>query len=99
MQDHHLIPLILLLAGSVLLNLVFHRIVICRLLYKQEAKFPTGFLFWRIFPELRRHSEIRKARGKSLDAYYIAFILTWFNLLLAFGILVRVFYDYTQLPQ
>jgi hypothetical protein len=47
-------------------------------------------LFWRVFRELRQYKDIVTAGGKSPTFYFYGFILAWFNLLLAFGIALRI---------
>jgi len=99
MQDHGLLGLLIPLSALVATNVLIHWLVICRTLYKQGAKFPTGLLFWRVFHELRIYREICRARGNSLSIYYITFILTWFNLLLAFGTVLLALWEQTHLSQ
>ncbi len=96
MQDRQLMALLFLLAGSILANLAIHWGAICPALYRRGWKFPTGFLFWRIFQEQRRYRDLRQARGQPANLYYVAFILTWFNLLLVIAVGLRALYDTTQ---
>jgi hypothetical protein len=88
--------LICFLVLTIIANIALHWSVICRELYRGGARFPTGLLFWRVFAELRSYRQLQLARGRSLDIYYAAFILSWFNLLLAFGIALRVLYLQTH---
>ena len=99
MQDHGFLALVILLSALVATNVLIHWLVVCRTLYKQGAKLPTGLLFWRVFHELRIYREICRARGNSLTIYYMTFILTWFNLLLAFGTVLRALWEHTHLSQ
>ena len=99
MQDPQLLGLVILLGGLVLANGLIHWVVICRALYRRGARFPTGFLFWRIFREQRVYRELCRARGKPVSGYHVALILTWFNLLLALAVALLALYDYTHGPQ
>ena len=82
--------LILVLGVTFVTNVLLHWIAICPCLYRRGARFPTGLLFWRVFAELRRYKEVITAVAKPLTLYYLDFILTWFNLLLAFGTALRL---------
>jgi hypothetical protein len=82
--------LVLVLSVTLVANILWHWILICPALYRRGARFPTGLLFWRVFAELRRYKEIMTAAAMPITAYYLDFILTWFNLLLAFGTAVRM---------
>jgi hypothetical protein len=82
--------LVLVLGVTVVFNVLLHWIAICPRLYRRGARIPTGLLFWRVFAELRRYKEITTAGAGELTLYYFDFILTWFNLLLAFGTAVRL---------
>jgi hypothetical protein len=82
--------LIWVLGVTFVANVLWHWILICPALYRRGARFPTGLLFWRVFAELRRYKEIMTAAAMPITAYYLDFILTWFNLLLAFGTAVRM---------
>jgi hypothetical protein len=82
--------LVLVLGVSLVANILWHWTLICPALYRRGARFPTGLLFWRVFAELRRYKEIKTAAALSIMPYYLDFILTWFNLLLAFGTAVRL---------
>jgi hypothetical protein len=82
--------LVLVLGVTFVLNVLLHWIAICPRLYRRGARIPTGLLFWRVFTELRRYKEITTAVAGDLTLYYLDFILTWFNLLLAFGTAVRL---------
>jgi hypothetical protein len=97
-QDQALLALVIVLAASVVVTMVIHWFVVCRALYKHGARFPTGFVFWRAFHELRLFKELRSGEARSLSIYFVAFILSWFNLLLLFGIVVRVLWNATH-PQ
>jgi len=79
------------LRGSTLLsNSFMHWLGGCTCLYRHGARLPTGLLFWRMFRELRRYKSLTSRVGKPLSLYYFAFILTWFNLLLALAIALRM---------
>jgi len=82
--------LFLILGVTFVANVLMHWIVICPALYRRGARFPTGLLFWRVFAELRRYKEVMMALAKPFTPYYLDFILTWFNLLLAFGTALRL---------
>jgi hypothetical protein len=43
-----------------------------------------------VFAELRRYKEVMTAAARPITPYYLDFILTWFNLLLAFGTALRL---------
>jgi hypothetical protein len=90
------VGLVCFLVLSVIANIALHWSVICREVYRRGGQFPTGLLFWRVFNELRIYRNIRLARGQSLNMYYAAFILSWFNLLLALGVALRLLYLHTQ---
>jgi hypothetical protein len=88
--------LVLILGVTLIANILLHWIVICPSLYRRGARFPTGLLFWRVFAELRRYKEVTTAAAKPITAYYLDFILTWFNLLLAFGTAVHLLWLQTH---
>ncbi len=96
MHDHQLLGLVALLGVLVAANILIHWLIVCRALYKHGAKFPTGLLFWRVFKEMRAYRELCRAHGRPLTAYYVAFILAWFNLLLAFGTALRALWEQTH---
>jgi len=89
-QNRDLLGLTILLVVSLGANISLHWFVICRRLYRHGARFPTGLLFWRVFPELRKYRELTCASAKPLTYYYTGFILTWFTLLLALALAVRI---------
>ena len=97
MYSRQLIGVSLLLVASLAVQLGLHWFVVCRALYKHGAKFPTGLLVWRWFKELRGYRDVLAARGDDLAPYYIIFILTWFNLLLGFVVVVRALWERTHL--
>jgi hypothetical protein len=90
--------LILILGVTFVLNVLLHWIFICPCLYRRGARFPTGLLFWRVFAELRRYKEIKTADARELTFYFLDFILTWFNLLLAFATAVRLLWLQSHPP-
>jgi hypothetical protein len=87
------LALLVLLAVSVLANLLIHWLVICPKLYRHGARFPTGLLPWRVFQELRAYKAIQNAEARTLTFYYAAFLLAWFNLLLALGLALRLLWQ------
>ncbi|MGO9246788.1 MAG: hypothetical protein ACLPT4_11235 [Verrucomicrobiia bacterium] len=89
-DNHDVYGLILVLGVTFVSNVLMHWIAICPSLYRRGARFPTGLLFWRVFAELRRYKEVTTAAAGSLTVYYLDFILTWFNLLLAFATALRL---------
>ena len=95
-QNRDLLGLMILLGVSLVTNILLHWIVVCPRLYRHGARFPTGLLFWRVFPELRRYRDFTCAAAKPLTFYYTGFILTWFTLLLAFALALRILWLQTQ---
>jgi hypothetical protein len=89
-QNRDLLALMILLGVSLVTNILLHWIVVCRRLYRHGARLPTGLLFWRVFPELRKYRDLTCAAAKPLTFYYTGFILTWFTLLLALGVAARI---------
>jgi hypothetical protein len=89
-QNHDLLGLVILLGVSLGVNILLHWTVVCPRLYRKGARFPTGLLFWRVFPEMRRYRDLTAAAAKPLTFYYMGFILTWFTLLLALALALRV---------
>jgi hypothetical protein len=96
MYSRELLGLTILLAVSIAAQFGLHWFRVCRKLYGHGAKFPTGFLFWRWFKELRRYRDLLAARGEDPSSYHIMFILTWFNFLLALVVVVRALWEYTH---
>ena len=95
-QNRDLLGLMILLGVSLVTNILLHWIVVCPRLYRHGARLPTGLLFWRVFPELRRYRDFTCAAAKPLTFYYTGFILTWFTLLLAFALALRILWLQTQ---
>jgi hypothetical protein len=95
-QNRDLLALMILLGVSLIANILLHWMVVCRRLYRHGARLPTGLLFWRVFPELRRYRDLTCAKAKPLTFYYTGFILTWFTLLLALGVAARILYLQTH---
>ena len=89
-ENREILALIVLLGITLLSSILLHWTVICTCLYRHGARFPTGLLFWRVFRELRRYRNLTSRVGKPLSLYYFAFILAWFNLLLALAIALRI---------
>jgi hypothetical protein len=96
-QNRDLLALMILLGVSLVANILLHWMVVCRRLYRHGARLPTGLLFWRVFPELRKYRDLTCAKAKPLTFYYTGFILTWFTLLLALGVAVRILWLRSQL--
>jgi hypothetical protein len=97
-DNRELLALVVLLGVSLVAGVLMHWIVICPTLYRRGARFPTGLLFWRVFGELRRYKEITTAVARPLTAYYLSFILAWFNLLLALGTALRLVWAQSHPP-
>jgi hypothetical protein len=95
-DNRELLGLIITLAASVIANILLHWVVICGRLYRHGARFPTGLLFWRVFPELRRYRDLARMGGKPLTFYYFGFILAWFNFLLIVVTLVCMLWFQTH---
>src|SRR5580704_6909497 len=95
-QNRDLLALMILLGVSLTANILLHWMVVCRRLYRHGARLPTGLLFWRVFPELRKYRDLTCAKAKPLTFYYTGFILTWFTLLLALALAVRILYLQTH---
>jgi hypothetical protein len=95
-QNQDILGLIILLGGALTATVLLHWIVVCPRLYRKGARFPTGLLFWRVFAELRRYRDLTSALGKPLTFYYTNFILTWFTLLLALSLAVRILWLQTH---
>jgi hypothetical protein len=93
-----ILPLTGLLAAGVTVNLLLYWAVICRVLYKFGARFPTGLAFWRIPNELKAFRDICATHGKSLAPYAGCLILFWFNFLLAVVLVLRIVWERTQPP-
>jgi hypothetical protein len=89
-ENREILSLFVLLGITLLGNILMHWLVICTRLYRNGARLPTGLLFWRVFPEMRKYKNVTSRVGKPLSLYYFAFILTWFNLLLALAIVLRI---------
>lgn len=95
-QNRDVLSLIILLGAALSATILLHWIVVCPRLYRKGERFPTGLLFWRVFPELRKYRDLTSAAGKPTTFYYTNFILTWFTLLLAFALAVRVLWLQSQ---
>ena len=95
-ENRDVIGLIILLGMTILADVLVHWLAICPRLYRHGARFPTGFLFWRVFRELRTYRDLTCARGRSLTFYYFGFILSWFGLLLAFALALRLLWVHTH---
>jgi hypothetical protein len=95
-QNRDVIGLMILLGTFLLVNVLLHWLVICPRLYRHGARLPTGLLFWRVFGELRSYKNLTAAKGRPLTFYYFGFILSWFNLLLAFVLALRLLWLQTH---
>ena len=95
-ENKEILSLLVLLAITLLGNILMHWTVVCTCLYRHGARFPTGLLFWRMFRELRRYKNLTSRVGKPLSLYYFAFILMWFNLLLAIAIVLRTLWIHSN---
>jgi hypothetical protein len=95
-ENRDVFALMILLGVSLITNILLHWAVVCRRLYQRGARLPTGLLFWRVFPELRKYRDLTCGMGKPLTFYYTGFILAWFNLLLAFATALRILWIETH---
>ena len=95
-DNRDIFGLMILLGVTVLANVLVHWLTICPRLYRHGARFPTGLFFWRVFHELRMYRELTVARSRPLTFYYLDFILSWFNLLLAFAFALRLLWMQTH---
>lgn len=97
-DNRDILGLFIILGVTIVANILMYWFAICPSLYRRGARFPTGLLFWRVFAELRRYKEITTAAAQPLTAYYLTFILAWFNLLLALGTALRMLWAQTHVP-
>ena len=95
-ENRDVIGLIILLGVTTLANLLVHWLAICPRLYRHGARFPTGLFFWRVLRELRTYRDLTAARGNPLTFYYLDFILSWFSLLLALALALRLLWVQTH---
>ena len=95
-ENRDVIGLMILLGVTVLSNVLVHWLAICPRLYRHGARLPTGLFFWRVFRELRTYRDLTAARGRSLTFYYLDFIISWFGLLLAFALALRLLWLQTH---
>jgi len=95
-ENRDVIGLLILFGISMLANLVIHWGFVCRRLYRHGARLPAGLLFWRVFQELRTYKNLTAAKGRPLTFYYLGYILTFFNLLLALALVLRLLYLQTN---
>jgi len=95
-ENRDVIGLLIMLGLSVAANILLHWIVVCPRLYRHGARLPTGLFFWRVFGELRTYRNLTAAKGRPLTFYYVCFILTWFNFLLAFAVALRLLWLQTH---
>jgi hypothetical protein len=72
------------------LQTLLHWFVIRRWLYRYGAKFPTGFVPWRILRDVRDYRELLRAEARILNPYYFYVVLMWFNFLL--GLTLALYY-------
>lgn len=95
-ENRDVLGLMILLGGFLLVNILFHWVFICPRLYRHGARLPTGLLFWRVFNELRVYKNLTSAKGRPLTCYHLGFLLSWFNLLLAFALALRLLWVQTH---
>jgi len=95
-DNRDVLGLMILLGSFLLANILLHWMIICPRLYRHGARMPTGLLFWRVFNELRTYKYLTAAKGRPLTFYHLGFILSWFNLLLAFALALRVLWAQTH---
>ena len=95
-DNRDVLGLIILWGASLIGNVLIHWLVICPRLYRHGARLPTGLLFWRVFQELRSYRNLTAANGRPLTFYYFSFILSWFNLLLIFALVLRLLWAQTH---
>jgi hypothetical protein len=95
-ENRDVLGLMILLGVFLLANILVHWIIICPRLYRHGARLPTGLLFWRAFNELRVYKNLTAAKGRPLTFYHFGFILTWFNLLLALTLALRLLWAQTH---
>jgi hypothetical protein len=93
-----IVPLVALLLSGVGINLLIFWVIICPVLYKFGARFPTGLAFWRVPKELKAFRDVCSTHGKSFFPYVAFQILFWFNLTLAVVLALRVLWENTQPP-
>jgi hypothetical protein len=89
-ENRDVFGLVVMLGASLVANILMHWILICTYLYRHGERLPTGLLFWRMFAELRRYRELKSRAAEPFTFYYLGFIMTWFNLLLALAIALRL---------
>ena len=97
-ENKEILSMIVLLGMTLLGNVLLHWSVVCTCLYRHGARPPTGLLFWRVFRELRKYKSLTSRVGKPLSLYYFAYILTWFNLLLALITVLRMLWFQSHPP-
>jgi hypothetical protein len=95
-QNRDIIGLMILLGVFVLVHILVHWLVICPRLYRHGARFPTGMFFWRVLRDLRTYRDLTAAKGDPLTFYYLDFILSWFTLLLAVALALRILWVQTH---
>jgi hypothetical protein len=95
-ENRDVLGLMILLGGFLLVNILVHWIFICPRLYRHGARFPTGLFFWRVFGELRSYKNLTAAKGRPLTFYHFGYILSWFNLLLALALALRLLWLQTH---
>ncbi len=95
-ENRDVLGLMILLGVFLLANILVHWIVVCPRLYRHGARLPTGLLFWRVFQELRTYKDLTTAKGRPLTFYHLEFILSWFNLLLALALALRLLWVQTH---
>ena len=95
-DNRDVVGLMILLGVALLANVLIHWIAVCPRLYRHGARLPTGLFFWRVFQELRTYKNLTTAKGRPLTFYHLGFILSWFSLLLAFALALRLLWVQTH---
>ncbi len=95
-ENRDVIGLMIVLGVALLANVLVHWLAVCRRLYRHGARLPTGLFFWRVFRELRMYRDLTTAKGHPLTFYYLDFILSWFSLLFAFALALRLLWLQTH---
>ena len=82
MEERVLTGLTILFGASAGASLLVHWLVVCRALYRDGARLPTGLLPWRWFHEMTRYKDLLRSRSESLSRYYIIVMNVWFAVVL-----------------
>jgi hypothetical protein len=99
MQDNRLLLALTIILGSgVGLSMLLHWFIVCPILYKHGARFPTGLLVWRQWREMRLFKEVLAAEARSLTVYYAGCALLVFNFVLLIVVLYATLWAKTGQP-